>query len=58
MAIKPVGAKDETFGVVSATGAGGSSYNRAGASTAGPEGNAHIGGGSRPILGAARACRY
>ncbi len=31
---------------VSATGAGGSSYNRAGATTAGPEGNAHVGGGS------------
>ena len=28
---------------VSATGAGGSTYNRAGATTAGPEGNAHVG---------------
>ena len=35
-----------TGNVVSATGAGGSSYNRAGASTTGPEGNAHIGGGT------------
>ena len=31
---------------MSATGAGGSTYNRAGATTAGPEGNAHVGGGS------------
>ena len=31
---------------VSGTGAGGSTYNRAGATTAGPEGNAHVGGGS------------
>ena len=30
----------------SGTTAGGSSYNRAGATTAGPEGNAHVGGGS------------
>ena len=30
----------------SGTAAGGSSYNRAGATTAGPEGNAHVGGGS------------
>ena len=30
----------------SGTGAGGSTYNRAGATTAGPEGNAHVGGGS------------
>jgi hypothetical protein len=30
----------------SATGAGGSTYNRAGATTAGPQGNAHVGGGS------------
>src|SRR5450631_578048 len=35
-----------TANAASATGAGGSSYNRAGASTAGPEGNAHVGGGS------------
>jgi hypothetical protein len=35
-----------TANAVSGTGAGGSSYNRAGASTAGPEGNAHVGGGS------------
>ncbi len=31
---------------VSATGAGGSTYNRAGATTAGPQGYAHAGGGS------------
>ena len=31
---------------VSGTGAGGSTYNRAGATTAGPEGDAHVGGGS------------
>ncbi len=30
----------------SGTSAGGSTYNRAGATTAGPEGNAHVGGGS------------
>ena len=35
-----------TANAASATGAGGSSYNRAGASTAGPEGDAHVGGGS------------
>jgi len=35
-----------TANAASATGAGGSTYNRAGASTAGPEGNAHVGGGS------------
>jgi len=35
-----------TANAASATGAGGSSYNRAGATTAGPEGNAHVGGGS------------
>ena len=35
-----------TANAVSATGAGGSTYNRAGASTAGPEGNAHVGGGT------------
>jgi hypothetical protein len=35
-----------TANAASGTTAGGSSYNRAGASTAGPEGNAHIGGGS------------
>ena len=35
-----------TANAVSGTGAGGSSYNRAGATTAGPEGNAHVGGGS------------
>ena len=35
-----------TGSAVSATGAGGSTYNRAGATTAGPEGNAHVGGGS------------
>jgi hypothetical protein len=35
-----------TASAVSATGAGGSSYNRAGATTAGPEGDAHVGGGS------------
>ena len=35
-----------TANAVSATGAGGSTYNRAGTSTAGPEGDAHIGGGS------------
>jgi hypothetical protein len=31
---------------VSATGAGGSTYDRAGATTAGPQGDAHIGGGT------------
>jgi hypothetical protein len=35
-----------TANAASGTGAGGSSYNRAGASTTGPEGNAHVGGGS------------
>jgi hypothetical protein len=35
-----------TANAASGTTAGGSSYNRAGASTAGPEGNAHVGGGS------------
>ena len=35
-----------TANAVSGTGAGGSTYNRAGATTAGPEGNAHVGGGS------------
>jgi hypothetical protein len=35
-----------TASAVSGTGAGGSSYNRAGATTAGPEGDAHLGGGS------------
>jgi hypothetical protein len=35
-----------TANAASVTGAGGSTYNRAGASTAGPEGNAHVGGGS------------
>ncbi len=35
-----------TANAASGTGAGGSSYNRAGATTAGPEGNAHVGGGS------------
>ncbi len=35
-----------TANAVSGTGAGGSSYNRAGATTAGPQGNAHVGGGS------------
>jgi hypothetical protein len=35
-----------TGSAVSATGAGGSTYNRAGATTAGPEGAAHVGGGS------------
>jgi hypothetical protein len=35
-----------TANAVSGTGAGGSSYNRAGATTAGPQGDAHIGGGS------------
>ena len=35
-----------TANAASATGAGGSTYNRAGATTAGPEGDAHIGGGS------------
>jgi hypothetical protein len=35
-----------TGSAVSGTTAGGSSYNRAGATTAGPEGNAHVGGGS------------
>jgi hypothetical protein len=35
-----------TANAASVTGAGGSSYNRAGTTTAGPEGNAHVGGGS------------
>ena len=35
-----------TGSAVSATGAGGSTYNRAGATTAGPQGFAHAGGGS------------
>ena len=35
-----------TANAASGTGAGGSTYNRAGATTAGPEGNAHVGGGS------------
>jgi hypothetical protein len=35
-----------TANAASGTGAGGSTYNRAGASTAGPEGDAHVGGGS------------
>jgi hypothetical protein len=35
-----------TANAASATGAGGSTYQRAGASTAGPEGDAHVGGGS------------
>ena len=35
-----------TANAASGTTAGGSTYNRAGASTAGPEGNAHVGGGS------------
>jgi hypothetical protein len=35
-----------TGSAVSGTTAGGSTYNRAGATTAGPEGNAHVGGGS------------
>ncbi len=35
-----------TGSAVSATGAGGSTYDRAGATTAGPEGAAHVGGGS------------
>jgi hypothetical protein len=35
-----------TGSAVSGTTASGSTYNRAGATTAGPEGNAHIGGGS------------
>jgi hypothetical protein len=35
-----------TANAVSGTGAGGSSYDRAGASTAGPQGDAHVGGGS------------
>ena len=35
-----------TGSAVSGTTAGGSTYNRAGATTAGPEGDAHIGGGS------------
>ena len=35
-----------TGSAVSGTGAGGSSYNRAGATTAGPQGDAHVGGGS------------
>ena len=34
-----------TASSVSGTGAGGSTYDRAGATTAGPEGNAHVGGG-------------
>ena len=35
-----------TGSAVSGTGAGGSTYNRAGATTAGPQGDAHVGGGS------------
>ncbi len=35
-----------TANAVSGTGAGGSTYNRAGTTTAGPEGDAHVGGGS------------
>jgi hypothetical protein len=35
-----------TANAASLTGQGGSTYNRAGATTAGPEGNAHVGGGS------------
>jgi len=35
-----------TANAASGTTAGGSSYNRAGATTAGPEGDAHVGGGS------------
>jgi hypothetical protein len=35
-----------TANAASLSGAGGSTYDRAGASTAGPEGNAHVGGGS------------
>ena len=35
-----------TGSAVSGTTAGGSTYDRAGATTAGPEGNAHVGGGS------------
>ena len=35
-----------TGSAVSGTTAGGSAYDRAGATTAGPEGNAHVGGGS------------
>ena len=35
-----------TANAVSGTGAGGSSYDRAGATTTGPEGTAHVGGGS------------
>ncbi len=35
-----------TGSAVSGTTAGGSSYNRAGATTAGPQGDAHVGGGS------------
>jgi hypothetical protein len=35
-----------TANAVSGTGAGGSSYNRAGATTAGPQGDAHVGGGT------------
>ena len=35
-----------TGSVVSGTGAGGSSYDRAGATTAGPQGAAHVGGGT------------
>jgi hypothetical protein len=35
-----------TANAASLSGAGGSTYDRAGASTAGPDGNAHVGGGS------------
>jgi hypothetical protein len=35
-----------TANAASATGAGGSTYNRAGTTTAGPQGDAHVGGGS------------
>src|SRR5205823_2081999 len=35
-----------TANAASLSGPGGSTYNRAGATTAGPEGNAHVGGGS------------
>ncbi len=35
-----------TANAASVTGAGGSSYDRAGATTAGPQGDAHVGGGS------------
>ncbi len=35
-----------TGSAVSGTGAGGSTYDRAGATTAGPQGDAHVGGGS------------